>query len=309
MKKLIYAIQCLVLMTATAFSQYTVTINGTVSKLSGSLANVFITIDPNAVTPVYLVATTDSTGYYEDSTVTSNSSGTVLAYIIDCNGDTIIKMGSYSINPLLRLTVNLDFDFCPNTSCNALYFKSQLLDSLTRLPIPFNVQITDLSTGTGLSYLWDFGDSTSSTSPSPTHTYAASGPYLLCLTVSNTTCSSTYCDSVTVDSAGNVKGQGFTIVVGQGSVMGISGPVNRSYGISLFPNPASGVLYIGLRDSGIGFRKASVLTISGQETGLFTDGNRQSPTASIDVSSLPSGLYLLKLEGENGISMEVFARE
>jgi PKD repeat protein len=45
---------------------------------------------------------------------------------------------------------------------------------------------TDASTGTPpLTYAWDFGDSVTSTLPSPTHTFAALGTYTVTLTVSN----------------------------------------------------------------------------------------------------------------------------
>jgi PKD repeat protein len=50
---------------------------------------------------------------------------------------------------------------------------------------PYNVQFTDLSTGSGLTYLWDFGDSTTSTSQNPSHLYTNPGVYDVTLTVRN----------------------------------------------------------------------------------------------------------------------------
>jgi len=41
------------------------------------------------------------------------------------------------------------------------------------------------STGDGISYLWDFGDGTTSTATSPTHTYGADGTYAVSLTVTD----------------------------------------------------------------------------------------------------------------------------
>lgn len=65
----------------------------------------------------------------------------------------------------------------------------------------------DASTGTGLSYSWDFGDGTTSSSQWPSHTFAASGVYNVCLTVSNSSgCSDTYCSTVTVQGGGNPSG-------------------------------------------------------------------------------------------------------
>lgn len=44
---------------------------------------------------------------------------------------------------------------------------------------------TNTSTGTDLTYSWDFGDGNSSTDANPTHSYAAVGSYTVTLTVSN----------------------------------------------------------------------------------------------------------------------------
>jgi PKD repeat protein len=51
------------------------------------------------------------------------------------------------------------------------------------------------------TFAWDFGDGSTSTSANPSHTYAASGTYYVCLTVTDTVgggCSNTSCDSVRV---------------------------------------------------------------------------------------------------------------
>ncbi len=47
---------------------------------------------------------------------------------------------------------------------------------------PLMVSFTDLSTGTVDSWLWSFGDGTTSTAQHPVHTYAAPGPYDVSLT-------------------------------------------------------------------------------------------------------------------------------
>jgi PKD repeat protein len=44
---------------------------------------------------------------------------------------------------------------------------------------------TSTSTGSPASYLWNFGDGTTSTAPSPAHTYATGGDYTVTLTVAN----------------------------------------------------------------------------------------------------------------------------
>ncbi len=56
--------------------------------------------------------------------------------------------------------------------------------------------------GSGATYSWNFGDGNSATGQYPSHTYATSGWYAACLTVSDnsgTGCTQTYCDSVYAD--------------------------------------------------------------------------------------------------------------
>src|SRR6185437_11244428 len=55
------------------------------------------------------------------------------------------------------------------------------------------------SVGTGLTYSWDFGDGATSTSNTPTHTYAGVGTFTNTLIVYSTNgCSDTTVQSVTV---------------------------------------------------------------------------------------------------------------
>ena len=51
--------------------------------------------------------------------------------------------------------------------------------------VPLTVQFTDISTGNPTAWQWDFGDSTTSALPSPSHVYAAAGNYTVSLVVSN----------------------------------------------------------------------------------------------------------------------------
>jgi len=48
---------------------------------------------------------------------------------------------------------------------------------------PLAVQFTSQSTGDITSYLWNFGDSTTSTAQNPSHSYAAPGTYTVTLNV------------------------------------------------------------------------------------------------------------------------------
>lgn len=61
-----------------------------------------------------------------------------------------------------------------------------------------SAMFTDSSTST-TSWFWDFGDSGTSTLQSPTHTYASSGTYTVCLIATNGSCGAdTLCTTVTI---------------------------------------------------------------------------------------------------------------
>jgi PKD repeat protein len=64
------------------------------------------------------------------------------------------------------------------------------------------------STGSNLTYVWDFGDNHDAVTFDPSHTYGQPGTYTVCLTVSGGGCTSTYCDSINVQySTGNCDAQ------------------------------------------------------------------------------------------------------
>jgi len=108
-----------------------------------------------------------------------------------------------------------------------------------------SVAFTDASTGYIVSYLWDFGDGTTSTDANPTHTFATTGSYTVKLTVTGVSSSDTRTrtDLIRVSDKPII------------SVVPVSGSVNvgesTTYAIQLdsAPNGLSGYnLYVTLTD-------------------------------------------------------------
>ena len=82
----------------------------------------------------------------------------------------------------------------PSFFCNAHFFHHR--DSVVNGVRFFNFRGSGAAT-----YSWDFGDGSSSTQSNPSHTYADSGLYVVCLTITDTIhggCTDTYCDSIHV---------------------------------------------------------------------------------------------------------------
>ena len=94
-------------------------------------------------------------------------------------------------------------------------------------------------------FFWDFGDEGSSTDPLPTWDYETDGPYVLCLTVTgeDSTCTDTFCFSLSVDSLGWFDGiqGGFSITALPGEpsmVASVDSPERTLETPVVYPNPS-----------------------------------------------------------------------
>jgi PGF-pre-PGF domain-containing protein len=90
---------------------------------------------------------------------------------------------------------------------------------------PLAVQFTDQTTGTPTSWLWDFGDGSTSTVENPSHTYTAAGTYTVNLTATNT------------------GGSASLVKAGLVYVTTTTGPLSTYSGIYIRPSNHEGVQY------------------------------------------------------------------
>jgi hypothetical protein len=224
------------------------------------------------------------------------------------------------------LTVNDTWDvncLCVGTStvpCNADFWVLQgfTVDSITNLPVPIpnELWIWNLSSGgTGaFSFLWNFGDGTSSTDPFPTHYYANGGPYLLCLTINDSAgCTSTHCDSVSVDAngmytgimaGGNDRQSGFTINVRDPLATGIQDPSIAPGELAVWPNPVQDMLNMAM----VGGMRGSITVDMLDLNGRLVRSERHSVSGqrhrmTLNTTGLHAGLYFLRIsDGRSTIS-------
>ena len=206
------------------------------------------------------------------------------------------------------------------TACNANFWVIQAYDSTSTgvEPIPNEVWVWNLSTYLGngpYQFLWSFGDGTSSTEAYPTHVYANGGPFTLCLTMSNANCTSTYCDTLSVDANGILN----QLVIGgdHGTVGQSSGSGSRSEGFTLnviqqiptsisetpafadlkaWPNPVLNELNLTFNTSENGTVPVTVIDPSGR---TVINGTQRlsagSNTLRIPTSNLEPGLYMVRI--------------
>jgi hypothetical protein len=158
----------------------------------------------------------------------------------------------------------------------------------------------NLSTGTGvLSYLWNFGDGSTSTQQYPFHQYATPGHYVVCLTITATsgtaTCTDSNCDSSSVHkmAAGflmsqlNVKPQ-VTTGVKENTIIN---------GLNAFPNPMADELTIEveLTNNKVDFTY-SIIDALGQ---VVLNNKLVDSKTIVNTTSLDKGFYFLTISSSD----------
>lgn len=148
------------------------------------------------------------------------------------------------------------------------------------------VSTNNTSTGGG-TYLWNFGDGSTSTQANPTHTYTANGTFNITLTQTN--------------SCGNdVASQSVTIA----GVFIAS--VEYDLNFDVFPNPSNGTVALQFSaehtDDNYNLR---ILDLSGkkvyEEKIAAVSGTVEK---RLDLSGLAKGVYMLRLDSENGFGVK-----
>ena len=158
----------------------------------------------------------------------------------------------------------------------------------------FSFAVTDaVAAFTNLSfdateYIWDFGDGSAlSGLTNPSHTYAAVGTYNVCLTAKN--------DGSPATDDETCKDVDITVV------NGINDPVLDA-AVNLFPSPTSGLVNVSVNGN-FGELNVSVFNMLGEQVlanTVFQTG--ASGTVQLNLNNAPSGNYLVKITGEQGIT-------
>lgn len=133
-----------------------------------------------------------------------------------------------------------------------------------------NASFTDNSTGDPSSWSWDFGDGAgTSTDENPSYTYAATGTYNVCLTVTNAGGSNTTCEMVTISETGIEE---------------------YLAGFSVYPNPANDILQFTLK-GGIEAESVEIYDNTGRT--VYLQSGIQ--TKSIPLEAFSEGLYWISV--------------
>jgi PKD repeat protein len=153
----------------------------------------------------------------------------------------------------------------------------------------------NLATGVGpLTYLWSWGDSTTSTGAYPSHTYAGPGLYTICLTITDATgCTSTTCYQWQLLRMTNAP---VTINV-IGGTTGIEEP--KAGTISVFPNPAAGQMNVSLTNNTGQTATLELYNLEGRRVTDFGTVNGQDINMTLNLDQVPAGMYFLRVAAGN----------
>lgn len=145
-------------------------------------------------------------------------------------------------------------------------------------------------------YFWDFGDGNIDTGRTPTHTYSTFGSYPICLTVQDPTisCTNTYCDTIGLDSNGNLtdKAGGFFLRVLDGSFIGLEEKTSIFDSFNLYPNPSSDNITISIGNFPNEIIEYEILNLKGQ---IKEKGKLTKDLSVLNINRLKNGVYILKL--------------
>ncbi|MEP7264575.1 MAG: PKD domain-containing protein [Bacteroidota bacterium] len=204
------------------------------------------------------------------------------------------------------------------SNCNSTYCSTIVIDTTIVNPVgcnayfvftqtaPYQLVAVNLSSGNNINFSWDFGDNTPPVSGAyPTHQYTSTGSYVICLTVSDFFgCSDTYCDSLSVDTAGNIMYRNATV----GFVLNVISPADLTSSVhenqqlnltALYPVPASDKLTIQWTSAISKNISYSVIDAVGKEV---MHGNLTKAIEELNISNLSPGIYLLRANDEGGFS-------
>lgn len=170
----------------------------------------------------------------------------------------------------------------------------------------FNYFVYNNSTSSSGSatYFWDFGDGTSSTLQYPSHTYPGSGPYYLCLTITDAaplfSCTNTFCDTL---SAGLAMSAPITITVVNPLATGISEAAIAT-SLENYPNPFNGSTTIKYSISKDATVELNVTDLLGNRVAVIESCHKSegSYSAIWNAENVAEGMYLLQMKVNNSTS-------
>lgn len=221
-----------------------------------------------------LAVTTNQTEFpyvVEDVVQITRSKGTVAtfyAYFYDWEIEAESSCG--------RIAANIQVDdtgVAPNVDFTADRYVIDLIEGESAA-VSFNT-----NSGNLVSYSWSFGDGFTSTQPNPTYSYTEAGIYNVTLYGTNADgCSNMAVQTVEVRTVVSTQEQ--NLLASQ---------------IEVFPNPAKEQVNLSIQFPANKVVQYEILDVLGKSYGRTNLGDINTLQTSIDISNLPAGTYLMRL--------------
>ena len=233
---------------------------------------------------------------------------------------------TYAATGYYYVCLTTAFNGCTYTSCTSIYvdlawwnvgnpFQGPCSAGFMIMSSPANgaglISIVNTSQGNNLNYTWNFGNGFISNNPTPFTTIVNSGVYAICLTISDSTgaCNSTFCDTITVDSLGNVTRAALSGNIGI-IVSGAPQPnptltslasVENIANIAISPNPSTGLVVLNT-ESLNGLTTVEVIDLSGKQ--VFSKNFvavKGLKNTTLDLQNIANGNYLIRVISESNV--------
>ena len=255
----------------------------------------------------------------------STSGATITSWAWDLgNGQTsTLQNPSSTYNIAGYYTVCLtttDADGCTSTFCQTCYIDpiwwsnnpwntganncSADFIALQDSTLPGMIYLVDLAVGNNLYYSWDFGNGVLINNQFPVVTFTDFGAYNICLTITDTItgCTDTYCDTLSIDSLGNLNklgNWGISVIPSPmpKSITGVRDDLSSVNAISLYPNPASREVNMRVVLSKSEVVNVQLIDVTGKTiTNKQVIMNSGSNNFEMSTGDLPNGVYFIKVK-------------
>jgi hypothetical protein len=252
----------------------------------------------DSIITINLTLTTLNKGVSPLGTTITSVQSTGSYQWLDCNNGYSIISGETNQNFLIITSGNYAVEITDNgcvdtsncTSVSRTCF-AKFITSQTTIGI---VTLQDSTIGSNLRYTWYFGDGDSASAYLPTHTYATSGKYLVCLKIEDTVtfCSDNFCDSINVDTSGVLRNS-FVLKVVRNFV-DVEESLNEMK-TKVFPNPNNGTFTLNL-DKELQINSLFITDINGRLIKEITPQKTLNYEISFEGAS---GIYFLNVVTKN----------
>jgi len=324
MKFKILGLTCLLSLAAWSQPTFTAIVAGSVvdSVTGTGIPNypVFVVDSSGSSAPINLTLFTDANGYYNDTLSLYSSAGILLVSTEDsCTGNWLNDYYVYSGNTPTYFSLYSSFSVCGtsgtgggsgggsgsgNTGCNAAFTFDSTLTGNGQIVLYNTSTVDSLFQNANIMYQWSWGDGSGSVGAFPSHQYTQSGNFVICLTQTATdstafgifTCTSAYCDTISIDSTGNVSYKGVNVMVNVYSPDQMDIDEKELSEINIYPNPSRDFVTIELDTP------SEVIITDALGRAVLHVSN----TLNVEISDLPKGTYIVRTLSPKGTLSQIF---